>query len=215
MRPVIDPPAARLDELAGTDGRGVSDDGDQVTLAARLHPQDAEAAVLVVESHPLDQAGELLAGEAGVGAEQDPYLGPAPADAGDEARHLVLGAGRDVDVRAPQFCRQQLTAAEHIERQITVTVIIAVEEPAFLVAVQGVASRSSTLSRGALPCASRNTSTNTSCSLAIAADLVIAGASVAGGMFQPVRRALARQRRTILALGLEAVAEQRQHRIEA
>lgn len=51
--------------------------------------------------------------------------------------------------------------------------------------------------------------------LAIAADLVIAGASVAGGMFQPVHRALARQRRTILALGLEAVAEQRQHRIEA
>ena len=37
----------------------------------------------------------------------------------------------------------------------------------------------------------------------------------AGGVLQPVHRALARQRRTILALGLEAVAEQRQHRIEA
>ena len=27
---------------------------DQVAMAARLHPQDAEAAVLVVESDPLD-----------------------------------------------------------------------------------------------------------------------------------------------------------------
>jgi hypothetical protein len=51
--------------------------------------------------------------------------------------------------------------------------------------------------------------------LGIAADLVIAGASLAGGVLQPVHRALARQRRRVLALGLEAVAEQRQHRIEA
>src|SRR5512132_716858 len=50
-------------------------------------------------------------------------------------KSLNRRAGRGVDVRAPQFCRQQLTAAEHIERQITVTVKIAVEEPAFLVAV--------------------------------------------------------------------------------
>ena len=40
-------------EETGTDGRGVADDGYQITLAARLHPQDAEAAVLVVEGHPL------------------------------------------------------------------------------------------------------------------------------------------------------------------
>ena len=38
VRPVVDPPAARLHELAGTDGRSVADDGDQVALAARLHP---------------------------------------------------------------------------------------------------------------------------------------------------------------------------------
>ena len=60
VRPVVDPPAARLDELAGADRRGMADDGDQVALAARLHPQDAEAAVLVVEGDALDEAGEVL-----------------------------------------------------------------------------------------------------------------------------------------------------------
>ena len=46
VRPVVDPPAARLHELAGADGRSVADDGDQVALAAGLHPQH-EAAVPV------------------------------------------------------------------------------------------------------------------------------------------------------------------------
>jgi hypothetical protein len=38
----------------------MADDGDQITLTARLHPQDAEAAVLVVEGDALDEAGEIL-----------------------------------------------------------------------------------------------------------------------------------------------------------
>ena len=47
-------------EETGTDGRGVADDGYQITLAARLHPQDAEAAVLVVKGDALDETGEVL-----------------------------------------------------------------------------------------------------------------------------------------------------------
>ena len=61
VRPVVDPPPARLHELAGADGRSVADDRDQIAMAARLDPQDAEAAVLVVEGDALDQAGEVLA----------------------------------------------------------------------------------------------------------------------------------------------------------
>ena len=33
-------------EETGADGRGVADDGYQIALAARLHPQDPEAACL-------------------------------------------------------------------------------------------------------------------------------------------------------------------------
>jgi hypothetical protein len=49
------PLAARLDELAGGDHRGMTDDGDGFTLAARLHAQNAEADVFVM-SYTLDEA---------------------------------------------------------------------------------------------------------------------------------------------------------------
>ena len=46
---VVDPGAACLDELAGIDHGGVADHGDQVALTARLHAQDAEPALRVME----------------------------------------------------------------------------------------------------------------------------------------------------------------------
>jgi hypothetical protein len=59
----------------------------------------------------------------------------------DEARVRALGqvlAGRGIDVRAPELGREQMPAAEDVQRQIAVTVVIAVEEPALLVAMQRV-----------------------------------------------------------------------------
>ncbi len=50
------PFAARLDELAGGDHRGMTDDGDGFTLTARLHAQNAEAVVFVMECYSLDEA---------------------------------------------------------------------------------------------------------------------------------------------------------------
>ena len=41
-----------------------------------------------------------------------------------------------VDVRRPELGRQQMPAEEHIQRLVAVTVVVAVEEPAFLMAVQ-------------------------------------------------------------------------------
>ena len=49
--------------------------------------------------------------------------------------------GRGVDVGAPQLGRQQMPAAEHVERQIAVAVVIAVEEPPLLLAVQRIVGR--------------------------------------------------------------------------
>ena len=54
------------------------------------------------------------------------------------ARHAML---RRVDVRAPQLCGQQMPTAEHIKRQITVAIVIAVEEPPLLLAMQRVIGR--------------------------------------------------------------------------
>ena len=60
--PVVDPRAGGVDELAGADRGGGTEHGDQIALAADLDPQHAEAAVRVVEGHPLDQACQVLGG---------------------------------------------------------------------------------------------------------------------------------------------------------
>ena len=76
--------------------------------------------------------------------------------------HLLDRAGAAVDVRRPEPGRQQMPAAEHIERQIAVAVVIAVEEPALLMAMQrvlgGVEVENDLF--GGFACASRKRSTN-------------------------------------------------------
>ena len=52
MGAVVDPAAARLDELAGGDHCYPPDDGDQVLLAARLDTQHAKSVLRIVEGHP-------------------------------------------------------------------------------------------------------------------------------------------------------------------
>ena len=62
MGAVVDPFARRRDPLAGGDRRRVADDGHQIAMSARLHPQNAEAVLGVVEGDPLDEAGEHFLG---------------------------------------------------------------------------------------------------------------------------------------------------------
>src|SRR3984893_3393309 len=57
---------------------------------------------------------------------------------GDDPAHLFDAAGTRVDVGRAQFGRQQMPAAEHIERQIAIIVVIAMKEALFLVPVQRV-----------------------------------------------------------------------------
>ncbi len=68
-------------------------------------------------------------------------MGPAFPDLRDDKGDLLLGAGRGVDVRGPKFRQQQVPAAEDIKRQIAIAFVIAVKEPAFLVAVDGIVGR--------------------------------------------------------------------------
>ena len=137
---------------------------------------------------------------------------------GDEARHLVLRPGRGVDVRAPELRCQQMPAAEHVERQVTPAVVVAVEEPALLVAVQrivgGVEVENDLLGRRAVRL-QEDIDEDALQRLRVVADLVVAVAAAPRRVLQPVDRALPRQCRAILALRLQLVGEQRQHRITA
>jgi hypothetical protein len=57
---VVHPDPAHLHRFAGADRGSMPDHGDQVALATHLDPEHAEAAVLVVERHPLHQPGQCL-----------------------------------------------------------------------------------------------------------------------------------------------------------
>ena len=67
MSAIIDPFAGCGDPLAGGDRCGMSNDGHQFAVAARLCPSDAEAVLVVMEGDPLDKARENFLGhDAGV-----------------------------------------------------------------------------------------------------------------------------------------------------
>ena len=92
----------------------------------------------VVDPVRLAPAHQGLAGEAAVGAQEDPHPRPMLADLADDPPDLLDRTGTGVDVRPPELGREQVPAAEDVERQVAVAAIVAVEEPAFLMAVQRV-----------------------------------------------------------------------------
>jgi len=84
---------------------------------------------------------QRLAGEPGVGAQQDARSRPARPYLRDDPRDVLDRPGAAIDVRRPELGRQQMPAAEHIERQVAVAIVIAVEEPTLLMTMQRVIGR--------------------------------------------------------------------------
>jgi hypothetical protein len=111
--------------------------------------------------------------------------------------------------------REQVPAAEHVQRQIAVAIIVAVEEAAFLVAMQAIVGRiqieDDLLGRG-LVRLEEEADEQALDRRRIMPDLVITARSQRR-MLEPVERALAGQRGTVLAFGLELAGERREHRV--
>ena len=133
-------------------------------------------------------------------------------DAGD----LLHGAGARVDVGAAQLGREQMPAAEDVERQIAVAVVIAVKEPPLLVPMDRVVRRiqiqGDLLGRPRMRL-QEEVDEQARDRLAIMADAVIARGFSPGGVLQPVQGRLAGERSAIGAAGRELSAEHRQNRI--
>src|SRR5690606_22024286 len=120
-----------VDEL-GEDARGVT--GLFVPLP-RLHQFvanfseqssvacEAQKVINAVRFAPLH---ETVAGETGVGPDDDAGLGKAPPDALDERRENVGGAIGGVAVGRTQLGHKQMVAAGYVERQVAVVAIVAV-----------------------------------------------------------------------------------------
>src|SRR3954469_10283884 len=144
---------------------------------------------------------QRLAAEAAVGAQQNAHPRPAGADLADDARHFLHRSGRAVDVGAAQLGRPQVPTAEDVERQVAVAVVIAMEEPAFLLAMQRVIGGieiECDLCRSLGVGIEEQIDEQGLDGSGIGGNAGIAGWLVAAE-FEPVQRAFARQRRTVAA----------------
>ena len=130
---------------------------------------------------------------------------------------LGHGAGRGIDVGAPELGRQQVPPAEHVERQVAVAVVVAVEEAAFLVAVQrvvgGIEVENDLLGRR-LVRFEEEVDEQAFDRRAVVPDLVVAR-GLGRRVLEPVQGALAGERRAILAPRGELAGERSQHRVVA
>ena len=183
-----------------------------ISSASRALRGQAEHEVHAICLAPRHQA---LAREARIAAHQDADPRPARPDPADDARQLDIGSGRPVDVRAPQLGRQQMPAARHVQRQIAVAVVIAVEEPAFLLAVQRIVRRIEVehdLPRRPPMRLHEQVDQQVLDRRLVVADLVILR-RLRAAQLQTVERALARKRRAVRPLRLELAQQHRQQRI--
>ena len=86
----------------------------------------------------LAPAHDLVATEAGIGAQDQPHLRPGGPERRDDPLQLLPRAPGGVVVGGAELGRQQVLAAEDVPGQVAELLVVAVEEAALLVAVQGV-----------------------------------------------------------------------------
>ena len=163
---------------------------------------------------------QVIAAKAAIGAHDDGCHGPAGADLGDETGDLLDTASGGIDVGRPELGSQQVPAAEDIERQVAITVVEAVKEAAFLVAVQGhvggveIERDHGGRHRMRLQ---EDIDEQPLDGPGVVADLVVTGRrfvlALLRRVLQPVERALASQRRTALVARCQLAHHGREHRI--
>src|SRR5262249_47540736 len=75
---------------------------------------------------------QLLSRKAAVSPYENANTRPALADVGNDACHLLYGTVRRVEARHTKLESKQRPPEEHVQRQVEITVVIAVIEPPLL-----------------------------------------------------------------------------------
>jgi hypothetical protein len=92
----------------------------------------------IVHRVPVAPAHQPPATEARIGPHDDPHARPGLTQPLHQQLENRAAVQRRIDVAGPQVAHQQPVAAEHVQRQEAVAVVIAVKEAAFLFSVHGV-----------------------------------------------------------------------------
>ena len=172
----------------------------------------------VVDAAGFAPGHQLVAREAGIRPQQDRDPWPARADLSNDPFDLLPGAGRGVDVGTPQLGGQQVTAAEDVQRQVAVTVVVAVEEAPFLVAVErvvrGIEIENDPLGRLRVRFQEQRDEQLLD-RPRVVADLVVAVEGRGRCVLEPVQRAFAGERGTVGTPRFQFADQGRQHRVVA
>ena len=187
----------------------------QMPLDLGRQPLVARQAEQKVHFMALAPRHQALAGETGIGAHHNADPRPARPDLADDPIQLRFGARRAVDVGAPQLGRQQVPPAGHVQRQIAVVVVVAVEEPPLLMAVQRIVRRVEVehdLARRPSMRLDEQVHEQLLDRRLVVADLVVLR-RLRTAQLKTIQRALARHRRTVRTLGLMLAQQHRQQPI--
>ena len=183
--------------LFGRLGEFGCDTGDQPAVLGQ-----AEQIIDVVLLTPCHQ---LIAREAGIRPQHDPYFGPTRADLRNDSRHLVDRARAGIDIGPAQLGAKQMPPAKNIQRQVTVGFVIAVKEAPFLLAMQrivgGIEIERDLAGRRAMRL-DEQIDEQPVHRLRVVADLVVPR-RLRFRQFQPVQRRLARHRGAVRASRFE------------
>ena len=106
-----------------------------------LQPAVAGQAEQEIDTIRLAPTHELFTCKTAVGAQNDLDIGPDRSQLRHNSLHFLQGAGTRIDVRRSQLRAQDIVPAENVQRQVTVTVVVAVKKPAFLFPVQRIVRR--------------------------------------------------------------------------
>ena len=164
------------------------DDLPQLFVARQ--PEHKVHAVLLAPAH------QLVAAEAGIAAQNDFHPRPRRPNLRHNSSNFLQTPERGIVIGFPQSRAQNVLAAKDIQRQIAILVVVAVEQPPFLFAVQrqvrGVHVQNN-LSRGVLMRFKEHLHQQLVNPRFPKRDLLIAILS-SGPQFHPVQSALTRQR---------------------
>ena len=169
---------------------------DSLVAERCFQPGIARQAEHIIDAVRLAPPHPRIIGEAAVATQNDAHPSPLPADLGDDACHLLDRAIAAGDVGAPLPGQQQVPAAEHVERQVAELIIIAMEEAAFLPAVQrdvGVVEVEHDLARRTVMRLQEKLDQQFINPRPVAIDLVILRSVAPRRVLQTIERALARQ----------------------
>ena len=91
----------------------------------------------VAHARTLAPANQPLAAKSRIATHHDLHRGPAAPDPIDQQSHYRPSMLGPVDLAVSQVAHQHRLAAEHVQRQVAVMVVVGVEFAALLIAVQG------------------------------------------------------------------------------